>query len=93
MVPVRFIYRSNQLKEIFEMKTFKVCKKAKFRNQYNQVPHLTEDTVWESDKNTTKRLIPESKEVSPFSAGDNTAARHRHDNMAKTIINKKKIHK
>ena len=25
-------------------------KKAKNRNQYNQAPHLTQDTTWESDK-------------------------------------------
>ena len=30
---------------------FKVKKNAKIRNQYNQVPHLTRDTIWESDKN------------------------------------------
>ena len=31
----------------------KVERKAKIRNQYNQVPHLTRDTIklWESDKN------------------------------------------
>ena len=28
----------------------KVSKKAKIRNQYNQVPHLTQDTTLESDK-------------------------------------------
>ena len=33
----------------------KVCKEAKIRNRYNQVPHLTQDTTWESDKNTHKR--------------------------------------
>ena len=27
-----------------------VRKKTKIRNRYNQVPHLTPDTVWESDK-------------------------------------------
>ena len=27
-----------------------VSKKAKIRNQYNQVPHLTQHTTWESDK-------------------------------------------
>ena len=32
----------------------KVRKVAKNRNQYNQVPHLTQDTTWESDKNTIK---------------------------------------
>ena len=29
----------------------KVGKKAKLWNRYNQVQHLTQDTVWESDKN------------------------------------------
>ena len=36
----------------------KVSKKAKIRNRYNQVPHLTHDTTWESDKtqrNTTDK--------------------------------------
>ena len=52
------------------------------------MPHLTQDTVWESDKSTTKRHIQESQEVSPFQAGDQKAARHRSDNMASTNINK-----
>ena len=29
-----------------------VRKKAKIRNRYNQVPHLTQDTRWESGKST-----------------------------------------
>ena len=33
---------------------FKVRKATKIRNQYNQVSHLTQDTTWESDKNTIK---------------------------------------
>ena len=32
----------------------KVRKQAKIRNRYNQVPHLTLNTTWESDKNTIK---------------------------------------
>ena len=28
----------------------KVKKNAKIRNQYNQVPHIARDTIWESDK-------------------------------------------
>ena len=32
----------------------KLKKKAKNRNQYNQVPHPTGDIIWESDKNTMK---------------------------------------
>ena len=30
----------------------KVRKKAKNSNRYNQVAHLTQDTKWESDKNS-----------------------------------------
>ena len=30
----------------------KVGKTAKIRKRYNQVPHLTKDTTWESNKNT-----------------------------------------
>ena len=36
----------------------KVKQRAKTRNQYNQVPQLTRDTIWESDKiqeNTTHK--------------------------------------
>ena len=32
----------------------KVRKTAKIRNKYNQVPHLTQDTTWESDKITIR---------------------------------------
>ena len=45
-----------QEKHISEFGTFryiKVSNEAKIRNQYNQVPHPTKDTTWESDK--TKR--------------------------------------
>ena len=40
--------------------SFKVRKKAKIRNRFNQVPHLNQDTTWESDKNTIKQHIQES---------------------------------
>ena len=60
-------------------------KKAKIRERYNQVPQLTQDIVWESDKNTTKRHIQESQEVIP--------ARSRQGNMEKINTNKKKFHK
>ena len=52
--------------------SIKVNKGAKIRNQYNQVPHLTQDTngkVTNSQSDTTK----ESQEVSPFPAGDHKA--------------------
>ena len=50
----------------------KVSKGAKIRNQYNQVPHLTQDTngkVTDSQLDTTC----ESQEVSSFPAGDHKA--------------------
>ena len=50
----------------------KISKGAKIRNQYNQVPHLTQDTngkVTNSQLDTTN----ESQEVSPFPAGDHKA--------------------
>ena len=49
----------------------KVRKKAKFRiDTINQVSHLSQDTIWKSDKSTRKCRIQESQEVSPFPAGD-----------------------
>ena len=57
--------------------SFKVSKGAKIRNQYNQVPHLTQDTngkVTNSQLDTTN----ESQEVSPFPAGDHKAHINRH---------------
>ena len=36
------------------VKEFKVRKVAKIRNQYNQVPHLTQKTTWKGYKNTIK---------------------------------------
>ena len=50
----------------------KVIKGAKIRNQYNQVPHLNQDTngiVTNSQLDTTN----ESYEVSPFPADDHKA--------------------
>ena len=46
----------------------KVKKKAKIRNRYNEVPHLTQDTIVESDKNTRKHHEQASQEVSSFLA-------------------------
>ena len=31
---------------------YNVIQWAKIRNRYNQVPHLTQDTTWKSDKYT-----------------------------------------
>ena len=55
----------------------KVGKRAKIRNRYNQAPHLTQDT---NGKATTSQLdiTNESKEVSPFPAGDQKAPKKKH---------------
>ena len=43
--------------------TLKVGKKAKIRNRYTQMQHLTKDTVWESDKYTITHHMLESQEI------------------------------
>ena len=46
------------MKQALRCKLKKVKRKAILRNRYNQVPHLTQDTIWESDKtqeNTTHK--------------------------------------
>ena len=73
----------------FTLHDMEVRKKAKLRNRYNQVPQLTQDTVWESDK-TIKSHIQESQETSPFQAGDQKDVTHTQDNIAKTNTKKKK---
>ena len=62
----------------------KVWKKANIRNRYNQVPHLAQDTTWESDKTTIKHHIQDSQEVIPFPAGDHMAAVNRQDSITDT---------
>ena len=59
-----------------------VRKKATSRNRYDQVPHLTQDTLWESGKNTGNITYKRAKV-------DNKAARNIHDCMAKTNTNNK----
>ena len=68
----------------------KVSKGAKIRNQYNQVPHLTQDTngkVTNSQFETTN----ESQEVSPFPAGDHKAHINRRSQRHSKL--RQKIHK
>ena len=54
----------------------KVSNRAKIRNLYNQVPHLTQDT---NGKVTNSQLdiTNESQEVSPFPAGDHKESINR----------------
>ena len=71
-----------------KVRTFEVRKRAKIRYQYNQAPHLTQDT---NRKETMSQLdiTKESQEVSPFPAGDHKASinrRARKHNESKTEI-------
>ena len=58
-----------------------IRKKAKIRNQYNQIPHLTQGIIKEMDKTTRKYHIQESQEVSPFPASDYKVAMNRYDSI------------
>ena len=60
---------------------YKVMKTEKIRNHYNQIPHLTKDTIWENDKTTRKHYMHRSQEVSFFSAGDHKVTRNIQDSM------------
>ena len=44
----------------------KVRKKAMTRNRYNQVPHLTQDTTWESDKTQESITYKRAKMLALF---------------------------
>ena len=77
------IHMHFRLHVIMEANTMKVKKKAKIRKRYNQVPHLTQDTTCESNKNTIN-ITNTSQEVSPFPAGDHKAAMNRRESLRKT---------
>ena len=89
--------RGSKVKNLFMLESaehnfptaHKVSKGAKIRYQYNQVPHLTQDT---KGKVTNSQLdtMNESQEVSPFPAGDHKAhinrraQRHSNHKIEKT---------
>ena len=54
----------------------KVGKRAKIRNRYNKVTHLTQDTNGEVT-NSQLDITNGSQEVSPFPAGDHKASINR----------------
>ena len=71
----------------------KVRKTAKIRIQYNQVPNQSQDTTWESNKNTIN-TTNKSKEVSRFPADDHKATLNRRKSMRNTKKQKTQmIHK
>ena len=62
----------------------KVLKTAWIRNRCNQVPHLSQDTKWESNT-ITINITNKSQDVSPFPSGDRKAAMNRRESMTNTI--------
>ena len=77
LIVTQFEHAVVRLSNDFRVKhAFKVRKRAKTRNRYNQAPHLTQDT---NGKVTTSKLdiTNESQEVSPFPAGDHKASLNR----------------
>ena len=60
-------------------RTLRVMKKAQLRNRYYQVPHLTQNTILESDK--TKRNITHTnaKRSAFFPAGDHQTRQYNKD--------------
>ena len=90
-----YIYHRHSNKWPFPLlQSSRVSKGAKIRNQYNQVPHMTQDT---NGKVTNSQLDTpnESQEVSPFPAGDHKAhINRRAQRHSKHKAEKKqKIHK
>ena len=85
-----YIPRLNYVNLIFtlvvsSLKSLKKQRKAtKIGKQYNQVPHLTQNTTCESDK-TQLNITNKSPEVSPYPAGDHKAAMNRRESMKNTI--------
>ena len=86
---VKVIWQLNKILVIMNRKYHnhklqtKVRKEVKIRKQYNQVPHLTQDTTWESNKNTIS-ITNKSLEFSPFPAGDHKSAMNRRKGMRNT---------
>ena len=83
------MFGSNEIKEPYltnaSSSTYKVKKTAKIRNRYNQVPRLSQDTKWESNK-TTINITNKSQEVSP-SLQVTTRQHNRHKSMTTQDIN------
>ena len=61
----------------------KVRKTIRIRKRYNQLPHLTQDITWESNKNTIN-ITNKLQEVGPFPAGDHKVAMNRFESMRNT---------
>ena len=54
--------------------TTKVRKRAKIRNRFNQVPHMTQDTNGKVT-NSQLNITNESQKVNPFQGGDHKVSK------------------
>ena len=78
----------------FQNILLKLRKVAKIRNWYNQVPHLTQDTTWESDKNTIKHHKRETRGHSfpsrwPQGSNEQTRKHEKHKTEITQMIHKR----
>ena len=91
---IEFVQVCIPSKTILVREDDKVSKGEKIRNQYNQVPHLTQDTNWKVS-NSQLYTTNESREVSPFPAGDHKAQinrrAQRHTNTRQKKRSKKEV--
>ena len=76
---------TNDLNRFFFSKMFIVTDlvSLKIRNRYNQVPHLTKDTTWESDK-TLEKITYKRVKRSALSQQMVKTAINRQDSMTDT---------
>ena len=83
---VSFVFQSSGLDPYGIDTYFKVRKRTKVRNLYNQAPHLTQDT---NGKVTTAQLdiTNENQEVSTFPAGDHKSTIDRRAKQDRNNIN------
>ena len=64
----------------------KIKKKGKYLQSIKKrEPHLTLDTIYESDKNTRKHHTQERQKVSPFTTCNHKAARNRQDSITRQL--------
>ena len=73
----------NQYQLVLKIWSSKVRKTAKIRNQYNQVPNLTQETTWGSDKNTI-RHHKQKPRGQPVPSSWPQAAMKRRESMTNT---------
>ena len=83
---------SKMLLHVKVLASVTVRKEANIRKRYNQLPHLTLDTTWESNKYTIN-ITNKCQKVSPFQAGNHKAAMNRRKSMRNSRHKTQMIHR